>query len=386
MAYDFAKLQARLMNYLRRFESHMRANPRLRALSVVVAGLLIVFVSRWIAFGSMVLQQPFLFFPLPPLLYLFLKAGDAKSENLYRELSFRSLNIAASGFFLAIFVTGFAHTAALATGIIGGMFSYMSYHEFRRLVSRSLYAAVVALIGSLSGIFYFYAQKGLWKVLAEFTAKTVHSLLHPLITSLSVVIKSPPPPAPHLPPPHMHQFHRMVPRRVFGHFTPRPAPNAGAHPPFHPPVPQHPKPNLDGGIQNFVALLSDSFAMKICMIENLTVGIFLFLFLLSLELVLSGRKVKPLRLVALALGGIVSIFLLNVLFIAVYFLVNHFAQAPDAAGIIVYLGRVIAFMHSSNLVTLLSYIVVSVLLIKWFFKNPALLSYTIDLPKARFRS
>ena len=81
-----------------------------------------------------------------------------------------------------------------------------------------------------------------------------------------------------------------------------------------------------------------------------------------------------------------SIFLLNVLFIAVYFLVNHFAQAPDAAGIIVYLGRVIAFMHSSNLVTLLSYIVVSVLLIKWFFKNPALLSYTIDLPKARFRS
>lgn len=378
MSYDFRKLKEDVLQRYARASELARKYPRLSVVAPVFTGLFLVFLIRMLAYGRVFPQQAMWLLPLPLMLYLFLRKTDHSVSGLYTEFSPPAANIAASGFFLALFTPLYIYTICLITGIAGAMFIFMDYHAFRRLLAQNRSAAVAATMGALSGILFFFAQKGLWKILASASANIVYFLLHVVIPKMAVFPKGQRPDFLRIKagaPPVHHQVHRAT-RRVHVRVDPNnpPAPKPAALPP---------KPKMQPGnnTADFMAVASEHFTLKIAIIQNITIGIFLFLFLLSLELTLSGRKLKPLRFAVVALGGIAIILLINALALTGYFFINDMALTQGANDLIVQTAKGLRYLFSSQLVCLVSYVAVCILAIRVFFKSPAIL----NIPKPSFR-
>ena len=338
-----------------RLEKMLSPYPRLRAVSVIGVGLLVVFLIGWVASGMMLAQQALWFLTVPWLLWAFLSRIDSDDSQIYYKASTRAAIIAALGFFLALFVSGFGQTVALAMGMAGGMFTFIDYQAFRRLVVRHVFAAAAAAAGAMSGILCYTLQLSIWKSVAGATASSVYFLLYYFVPRMMVFAKGhrPPPPSVPAPPgaPHavVHRFHITTTKRIF------------VHGPAQPPAPP-----VRDTTPDFMALASDHFTLRIPQFDNATIGICLFLLVLSLELVLSGRQVMPKRLAAMVAGGAALIFISNALLMTLYFYLSDLALTPGAGGLTVNASHVLGFLLNQPVISMVGYALVSIGCVRLF--------------------
>jgi hypothetical protein len=328
---------------------------------------MVVFLGNWMVAGKLRAFQPVWFLPLPLFVYMFLRQKGASINGLYIRGSLRAANIAASGFFLALFCRGFPQSVCLITGLAGALFIFVDVVALRHVASKNIQTTVIVSIGSLSGFVFFITQKALWKPLSTLTANIIYGVLHPFITLMAVFPKGGRPKflmqGAH--PVAGHQFHRQIPVRHNVHINaPRGTPPAK---PMGQPSGQK--------AMDFMAVASDHFTLKIAMFQNITAGIFLFLFLLSLELMLSGKTLKPRRLVGVIAGGIAGIVMINALLLAGYFAVVHAANNPEVSPLVETLASVLKIMFSSPLVSFVGYLLLCTLVIRLFFKSPMILNF-----------
>lgn len=366
MQRNFQALKSHVNQHLQRMIGRMDAHPALKAVLPMLVGLAVVFLCNCVAAGKIRAFQPAWFLPAPLFVYIFLRQMGASVSGLYIQGSLRAANIAASGFFLALFCKSFPQSICLITGLAGALFTFVDVMALRFIASRNVQATVMAGIGSFSGYAFFMSQKGLWKLLATLTAKLVYWVLHPFITLMAVFPKGGRPkfltPGAH--PGPAHQFHHQIPVR---HNVRINAPRVA--PPSKPPA------NPGQKAMDFMAVASDQFTLKIAIFQNITAGIFLFLFLLSLELTLSGKTLKPRRLAGVIAGGIAGVVIINALLLAGYFAVVHAAKNPEVNPLIEQTASALKVMFSSPLVSFVGYLVLCTLIIKLVFKSPTILNF-----------
>ena len=360
MTLHLDKLENALTPWLQKNLQRLGPHPRFRVVSAITAGLLVVFLFRWAVTGSMLGQQALWFLTIPGLLYAFLFKFDKENDLLYHGVPARGVVIAGSGFLLALCTSGIFQTIVLAVWVVAAMFTFIHYHEFRRLVLRHVFVSVAALAGALSGMFYYIVQLTVWKWFAAATANTVFFLLSAAIPHMMVFAKGHRPPPPPAPVPHLgYRVHVMVPRRVF----------------VHPAPPPHPVPAVHDSIPDFMAVASDHFALTISAVNNVTTGIFLFLLLFSVELVLSGRQLLPKRMLEIVAAGIVLIFMTNALTMTLYFYLGNMAMAPGSSGFIILISKIMGGLLSEPLLGFLGYLIIGVACLRLLLGNVFILNY-----------
>ncbi len=356
----------------------LRQYPRILAVLPIVFGLAVVF-AVWIGMGHwrLIHNQAFWLLTVPLFFYLFLRATDRDAgPTLYIKGSEHCAIICASGFFLSVFSGGFLQLLMLATGLSGGMFIYVDYNVLHKLVQKRIPAAIAACVGGLSGISYLWSQLMGWKTIAATTANTMYWFLFAFIEKLWIFARGqlPPRPAPlphpHpvMPPAHPHMFHRVIPHRnivrVPYHAQPHPLP-----------VPTMP---VHRAVQDYMALGSEHFVYRIGAIENVAAGIFAFLFLLSLEVMLSGRQVSGKRFALIAVGGTVAVFVLNALSLSLFFYLGDAAlMPPHVPSLAMTIFHNIGFLFFEPWVGFTCYVLVSLAIIRLLFGKLSILAWKL---------
>jgi len=356
--------------------SGLETRPRFRAVLPVLAGLLLVTAVCLFKPARLYLYQAPWYLPVPLFYYLFLRLSD-NHRGLYRPASVRAANISTSGFFLALFCSGLPQFICLVAGIVAGMCVFVDAAALRRAARQAPARAAVALTGGFSGVVYFFVQKALWKTLAAMTAKMVYGLMHFFIPKMAVfprggrpgflirkVIHAAPPPGPNG---GAFRVRHGAPRRVFFRAGPGHGKRADLPPPKS-------KGKVFDNAGDFMAVASDQFTLKIAFFQNISAGIGLFIMLLALELMLSGRPVGKKRMAAIIIGGVAAVVVINALALTLYFAICHAALTPQVSPMMAVLSRKMVLFFSSPLVSFTGYFTLSLLVLRLFMPEMQLLN------------
>jgi|GEM_PF-4795433 len=335
--------------------------PALRAVVPMLAGLLLLWLTKWVESGYMTRPLSFWLLPVPVLLYLYLRRTEHDSEGLVTAAPLPVAGFAIAAFILSALTYGYWQMGWLLAAIGASAFTFMPFNALRDHVARHSKLAVAAALAGFSGLLYILAQIFLWKWLTTATASTILLFLDKFIPYMSVFEKGQRfiyGTVPHIP---FHRFHRQVPVRIYYRVNPN-RPLA----PKPPPPPEDPHVYL-----NFMAVGSDHGVMRFYMFENVLNGMVLFIFMLSVALLVRGQPQRRGRLPLYYGAGLLLIFVVNALAMTLFYLFGYVAFAPGSGGVMLGLGKVLGALLSSRFVCLAAYAALALLFITWLYKPEA---------------
>lgn len=295
---------------VRFFQRHRSVCRALLASALPALGLSLLYMLPWPEgprFSLTRIVHPESLLPVPFAFFMWFWLMDCEQEF---HLKPRWLTGAASLLLMAIaadpadHVHGPGQAAALALGTLLGLFCFAAPGECLRRAPAQPRLLLVTLALALSSVGFYATVLYLWYPMSRSTALIVYYLLDAAGMEISV-----------------HAFERMGKTML--------------------------KPALE--------LSTAEFSVTILPMCSGLEGIFIFCFLLSATLLLDWKLLSRMRLLELYLAGFLLMFLMNVLRIALIFLIGVWGKQPDAPSWAKRIGLQMFHSHAGWIFYLLAF-------------------------------
>lgn len=277
----------------------------LTAGSFMLAGLMLTQIFQWMTVDIPKLSSDGITWFTPPVIYL-LSLPPIFLFWIYRLHEHHAFTLTFSPIFAILSVVSFviansmdmktshmAITALTLLGCIAGGFVFINWREFKRYAFRNERITCVALLGASASGIYSLMDKYMWQKMAYSAAQGSQWVLEIFDLGTKVGIAKQP--------------------------------------------------------DNVLAtmLTSDNFSLFVYQPCSGLEGIFLFIFLLSIVLLMDWPMLQRIDLIETYLIGFIFMYAANILRIVSLFLLGHFAHAPDASPLLASMrGLPIHIFHS----------------------------------------
>lgn len=257
--------------------------------SITFAGLLVMQIARWInaqnieqtSDGIVWFTAPSLYFLSLPIAFLFWIYALRDVHRFTLSFSLPACIASVIGFMLASGLDLKEHHALVIIfsllGCLAGCFTFISWQAFRHYAFRDERMTCVAIIGMFASGMYCVMDSYMWERMAYSAALSSKFVLELLGLDMDIGV---------------YKRIKLYPATV---------------------------------------LSSDNFTIMVYQPCSGLEGIFLFIFLLSLVLLLDWKMFLNLRLIETYLIGFIFMYVANILRIVSLFTLGHNANAPDAS-------------------------------------------------------
>ncbi len=268
----------------------------LLAIKLIVRGYIDPFVEDRPWEGDWFILPPALYFFSLPVVFAFWIYALRDDHRFAKTFSIAACLLSAASFMLAIGLDMKEHEAIVIgstlIGCIAGCFIFINYKEFYRHAFRDERITCVAIIGACTSTMYGLMDHYLWERMAYSAAKSSQWLLE------------------------------LFPIDVLAGITKE-------------------------GEKIITIIASSNFKILVYRGCSGLEGIFLFVFLLSVAVLLDWKNLKRIHLIETYLTGFIFMYLANVLRLVSLFLLGHFSHAPDASPLLASMrGLPIHVFHS----------------------------------------
>jgi hypothetical protein len=267
----------------RQFSPHARFAGKAVALSICVIAITIL---TGLVFHKPLLAQQGVFCLSPVLvMFLYLARAGSPLRALLRKPSPAALGWTVVGVLFTVVASRYWCSFAMCVSTLASLFFIIDPRRLYQRIRTHIYSELPIALGALSGPFVLITQKFLWVSMAKLTAHTVALLLSPFYDTLHVASRDQ---ILSRAPEYVDLLHKLAALGV----------------------------KVQRTQQNFVILLGDSTIMKFFYTMNILNGFGLFLFLLSLLVLVQQQLFRNLSLLRIYAFGMVSVFLGNVLWLS----------------------------------------------------------------------
>jgi hypothetical protein len=296
----------------------------IKAIIIPTAGIIITAILGLLFRKFFVFNTALPFLTVVAGFYVFLRMFSYKSQKLFIYPSPVALGVSAVAFFVACVAGKDWCLIGLTIGTLTGLFFRVDFEEFRQLMLSNSKAAIVAVIGALAGPLFILSQKIVWTMLAYVSVGIVYMLVFMFTSQVDVMTK------------RDLQETRGQAAKSMKQIAPQVTKMA------------------KNSRENFVAVVSDNFALRYTATSNALEGVMLFVFMFSVLAIINWQTFQNISMLKAVGIGIGCVIVGNALLTAgLYLVADH--VTPEGFGES-WLRRTIALSHNYHTLNFLVYL------------------------------